>query len=178
MVEEFIFVKILKMRLNLLIVLGITIFSLMSCGGDDDECTLMLNIPSNFNQTVFMDNISTIESYLTDNGLTAQKTSSGLYYIFDTPGDSIKPTLCNNVTVNYRGYLPNGNVFDASSIEGVTFPLTNVILGWGEGIQLFGEGGEGVLLIPSYLGYGTNPPPGSGIPQNSVLIFDVALLNF
>jgi len=53
--------------------------------------------------------------------------------------------------------------------------LTNVIQGWQEGIPLFSEGGSGILLIPSALGYG-NQSIGN-IPANSVLIFEVTLIN-
>ena len=54
-----------------------------------------------------------------------------------------------------------------------TFPLSNVIQGWQEGIPLFSEGGSGVLLIPSALGYGGQAV--GSIPANSVLIFEVSL---
>lgn len=142
----------------------------------DDECNLILNIPANFNQMVFADNINTIDNYLTTNNLSAQETSTGLHYIITEEGSTVKPELCDDVTVAYKGYLPNGTVFDQSE-AGVSFPLTGVILGWQEGIQLFGQGGSGILLIPSYLAYGANPPSPL-IPENSVLIFDVNLLSF
>jgi FKBP-type peptidyl-prolyl cis-trans isomerase len=50
-----------------------------------------------------------------------------------------------------------------------------VIAGWREGLQLFGKGGKGTLFIPSQLAYGNTPM--SGIPANSVLIFDIHLIN-
>jgi FKBP-type peptidyl-prolyl cis-trans isomerase FkpA len=138
----------------------------------------MVNIPTAFNQTVFQDNIMTIENYLSANNLTAQKTASGLYYIINEEGSLAKPDLCDEVSVTYRGYLDNGATFDSSNGTPITFPLTGVITGWQEGIQLFGKDGNGVLLIPSYLGYGNSSPSGSIIPNNSVLIFDVTLDNF
>lgn len=117
-----------------------------------------------------------IREYLTQQGLTAQKTESGLYYIVETPGVFPRPTINSNVTVHYKGYLTNQKVFDTTEGgEPATFALSDVIEGWQEGMQLFGEGGKGTLLIPSYLGYGSTIM--SGIPANSVLIFDFHLID-
>ena len=69
----------------------------------------------------------------------------------------------------------NGTIFDQSSSDGITFNLSQVIPGWSEGITYFNEGGEGILLVPPHLGYGSNSH--SGIPGGSVLIFDVKLLS-
>ena len=76
--------------------------------------------------------------------------------------------------VAYRGYFTNGQVFDESESNGVVFGLNQVIRGWTLGIPYFKEGGRGILLIPSGLAYGSNPR--SGIPANSVLIFDINLI--
>ena len=65
--------------------------------------------------------------------------------------------------------------FDQSSSNGITFPLSGVIQGWQEGIPLFKEGGSGILLIPSALGYGSQSV--GTIPANSVLIFDINLID-
>ena len=90
-------------------------------------------------------------------------------------GTGTQPTAASNVTVAYKGYFTNGNVFDQSKAEGISFGLNQVIKGWTEGIPYFKTGGSGVLLIPSHLGYGsTNNGP---IPGGSVLIFDVKLIS-
>lgn len=151
----------------------ITVAFLVSCS--DDPCLLELQLPVDFNNNVYQSNISTINQYLDANELEAEMTSSGLYYIIEEGGSEDRPELCDQVSVAYSGYLPDGTVFDAS--QGVEFPLSNVILGWQEGIPLFGKGGRGTLLIPSYLAYGNNSPSPL-IPNNSVLIFDVELLDF
>lgn len=117
-----------------------------------------------------------INEYLQKQNLTSQKTSSGLHYIIDVPGNLPKPTASSTVTVHYKGYLTSGKVFDNTEGEDpLTFSLTHVIEGWREGLQFFGVGGKGMLLIPSYLGYGNTVMP--GIPANSVLIFDIHLIN-
>jgi FKBP-type peptidyl-prolyl cis-trans isomerase FkpA len=64
-----------------------------------------------------------------------------------------------NVTVAYKGSYTNGNVFDKSSDAGISFGLQQVIKGWTEGI-FFKEGGSGMLLVPSHLGYGSNDSRG------------------
>lgn len=116
-----------------------------------------------------------ISNYISDNNLNAQSTSSGLHYVIVEEGTGNHPTPTDNVTVRYKGYFTDGAVFDQSDNSGVTFNLQQVIAGWTEGIPKLKEGGEGILLIPSALAYG--PEGNSTIPPNTVLIFDVSLLN-
>ena len=116
-----------------------------------------------------------IQQYITDNSLDAQPTGSGLYYVIDNPGNGSTADINSTVTVAYVGKLTDGTIFDQSSSMGTTFPLINVIQGWQEGIPLFREGGSGVLLIPSSLGYGSQAV--GGIPANSVLIFEISLIH-
>lgn len=118
----------------------------------------------------------TIETYIADKGLNAQSTSSGLYYVIETPGGTTHPTIASTVSVKYTGYLTDGTQFDSSNGKTVSFALSQVIVGWQEGLQLFGKGGKGKLLIPSELGYGSYQV--GTIPPHSVLIFDIELVNF
>ncbi|MGL2993666.1 FKBP-type peptidyl-prolyl cis-trans isomerase [Flavobacterium sp. TSSA_36] len=116
-----------------------------------------------------------IKDYLTKNNLSAQRTNSGLYYSITEEGTGEKPTTSSNVTVAYKGYFTNGNVFDQSKAEGISFGLNQVIKGWTEGIPYFKTGGSGQLFVPAHLGYGSfNYGP---IPGGSVLIFDVKLIS-
>lgn len=105
-------------------------------------------------------------------------TDSGLKYRILRNSDGKKPTAASTVTVNYRGWLSSGKVFDSSYERGkpTTFPLRNVIAGWTEGMQLVGEGGMIELRVPSKLGYGQRGSPGS-IPAHSNLHFIVELVN-
>ncbi|MCO4814529.1 MAG: FKBP-type peptidyl-prolyl cis-trans isomerase [Flavobacteriales bacterium] len=115
-----------------------------------------------------------IQQYLSDHSLTSSVSATGLHYIIEELGSGASCNSNSSVRVSYRGYYTDGTVFDESPLQGIEFGLQQVIKGWTEGIPYFKEGGNGVLLIPSALAYGEN---GSGsVPPNTVLIFDVALL--
>jgi FKBP-type peptidyl-prolyl cis-trans isomerase FkpA len=117
-----------------------------------------------------------IKAYIAEKGLQMQVTPEGLYYRIDAAGSGGSPTVANEVTVSYKGYLLDGTVFDDSKGKGITFPLSGVIKGWQLGIPKYQKGGSGKLIIPSALGYGAS---GSGpIPGNAPLVFDVNLVNF
>jgi FKBP-type peptidyl-prolyl cis-trans isomerase FkpA len=116
-----------------------------------------------------------IKTYISENGLKATATGSGLYYVIESQGNGQSCNANSTVKVAYKGYFLNGEVFDESNASGITFNLQNVIEGWTEGIPYFKKGGTGKLLIPSALGYGENDY--NGIPGNSVLIFDIQLID-
>ncbi|MCH2045246.1 MAG: FKBP-type peptidyl-prolyl cis-trans isomerase [Saprospiraceae bacterium] len=116
-----------------------------------------------------------IQAYIAEQGLNAVDLGDGLYYVETTEGVGPNPTITSTVTVHYRGYLLDGTEFDGSyGGNPVSFPLTNVILGWQRGIPALKEGGKGTLIIPSGMAYGANPPSPS-IPRNAILVFDVEL---
>ena len=148
-----------------------TLFTLtlfISCSSSDKDAPV--SPPKDYSA----ENDKEITDYLSKNNLTATKSTTGLYYIINEPGTGAQPTASSKVTVAYKGYFTNGSVFDQSSASGLTFPLSEVIKGWTEGIPYFKEGGNGVLLIPAHLGYGSYA--NAKIPAGSVLIFDVKLL--
>lgn len=103
-------------------------------------------------------------------------TESGLQYRVITEGTGVVPTATDSVSVHYSGKLLDGTEFDSSIARGepVTFDVTGVIAGWTEALQLMPKGSKWELVIPSDLAYG---PGGNGpIPPNSVLVFEVELL--
>ena len=116
-----------------------------------------------------------IQNYIAAHNLNATPTGTGLYYVVDVQGTGAGCNSVSDVTVAYTGYTTDGAVFDQSAPAGITFNLQQVIQGWTEGIPKFTEGGSGKLLIPSALGYGTQGS--SSIPPNTVLIFDVELID-
>lgn len=101
---------------------------------------------------------------------------SGIQYEVISEGTGVKPTLQDTVKVHYEGTLIDGSVFDSSIRRGMpaTFPLSGVIQGWQLGLQEMAEGAKYKLYIPSDLAYG--PRGTRGIPGNSVLIFEVELI--
>jgi peptidylprolyl isomerase len=97
------------------------------------------------------------------------------------PGSGDGLTAESTLTANYVGYgAATGQMFDASWLRGepATFPLAGVILGWQEGLVGMQVGARRLLVIPAELGYGDNPPPGSGIEPGETLIFVVDLVSF
>ena len=123
-------------------------------------------------------NLKSGEAFLAENakkdGVTV--TPSGLQYRVITEGTGDAPKATDTVKVHYEGRLISGDVFDSSVARGepVSFPLNGVIPGWSEGVQLMKLGSKFQFTIPSALAYG---PSGTGpIPPNSVLVFDVELL--
>ena len=123
-------------------------------------------------------NLKSGEAFLAENakkdGVTV--TASGLQERVITEGAGDAPKATDTVKVHYEGRLISGDVFDSSIARGepVSFPLNGVIPGWSEGVQLMKVGSKFEFTIPSALAYG---PSGTGpIPPNSVLVFDVELL--
>ena len=119
-----------------------------------------------------------IQEYLTENNIDAIQTESGLSYIIETEGTGTEyPSELSRVTLKYRGYRLNGQVFDETYGNSTqTFQLNGVVKGMQEGVQLFKAGAKGKLFIPSGLGYGTVYT--GSIPENSVLIFEIEIISF
>lgn len=120
-----------------------------------------------------------IEDYIAEHEITgAQSTASGLYYVIQNPGSTNHPNLKSVILVNYKGYLTDGKIFDSSYKGGkpADMALSAMIAGWKEGLQFIGAGGKIQLFVPSALGYGSDAR--STIPANSVLIFDIELVDF
>ena len=102
---------------------------------------------------------------------------SGLQFKILSEGDGKIPTANDKVKCHYHGTLIDGTVFD-SSVERrqpAVFPVSGVIQGWVEALQLMSTGSKWRLFIPSNLAYGSNGA-GGAIGPNSTLIFDVELL--
>ena len=121
------------------------------------------------------------EKFLAENKTKegVKTTASGLQYKVLTEGEGPSPNAGDTVTVNYRGTLIDGTEFDSSYKRGepATFPLTGVIPGWTEALQLMKKGSKWELYIPPDLAYGERGA-GNRIPPNSTLIFEVELISF
>jgi len=118
-----------------------------------------------------------IQEYLANNNLTATKHESGLYYIIENEGSGESPDLYSKIDFRYKGYLTDGTVFDQTNDgDTASYVLNRLIYGWQIGIPLLKKGGKEILLIPSELGYGSMAT--TIIPANSVLIFEIELIDF
>jgi FKBP-type peptidyl-prolyl cis-trans isomerase FkpA len=151
----------------------VVLAGVLSCNKDDDD-TCPYTDP---NVSVPAAEVQAVQAYLTSKGITnATLDPRGFYYVITTPGSGAVASPCNNITISYVGKLTNDNIFDQTPVGASrTFLLGQLIPGWIKGIPLVKPGGKISLYLPPSLGYGSvqNGP----IPANSVLIFDIDLLN-
>jgi FKBP-type peptidyl-prolyl cis-trans isomerase len=125
-----------------------------------------------------------LDNYFAKNHIKDEKTETGLGYFVQSWGKGDNAVPGQHVTVNYTGRLLDGTVFDSNTdpafkhTEPFTFELGTgkVIKGWDEGLQLFNKGTKATLYIPSGLAYGSQDRSPT-IPPNSILIFDIELLD-
>ncbi len=118
---------------------------------------------------------ATIEEYLAANNITAVEDSvSGVQYVIKELGTGVKPLITDCITVKYKGMLlSDGTTFDENA-TGYKYPLRGFIPGWQIAFPSFPVGTKATIYVPSYYGYGAS---GSGtIPANSILVFDVELV--
>jgi len=120
--------------------------------------------------------IQSVQNYLTTNSITATQHCSGLFYRVENAGTGVAPDACSYVTVKYVGKLTNGTTFDQTQgTNTYSNYLSNLIRGWTNGVPYVKTGGRIHLYIPPSLGYGSQA---SGpIPANSILIFEIDLIN-
>lgn len=130
-----------------------------------------------------------LKAYFTKKNITPTKTASGLYYTIQSEGSGDLAIAGDSVTMNYTGTLMDGTKFDSNvdtafhHVMPFNFVLGRgqVIKGWDEGVALLKKGTKATLYIPSPMAYGPQARPGGGanpkgIPANSILIFDVELV--
>lgn len=120
------------------------------------------------------------EGYLAKNAGTegVVTTPSGLQYKVITPGKGAKPTDADVVLINYKGALTDGRVFDQN--QQVPMEVSGVVPGFSEALKLMSPGAKYQIWIPPALGYGAEAKgdAATGIPANSVLVFDLDLIDF
>ncbi|MBI5916435.1 MAG: FKBP-type peptidyl-prolyl cis-trans isomerase [Bacteroidetes bacterium] len=128
----------------------------------------------NQKQAHFQKDLRLIEEYAAANQLKVKRTATGLSYVITKPGKGAPAKPGTRVTVANEGYLTAETLFYKSEKFEFVLGSAQVIQGWEEGLQFFGPGSEGWLLIPSKLGYGQVAV--QKIPANAVLIFKIKLL--
>ena len=131
-----------------------------------------------------------LKDYFTKKNISPIKTATGLYYVIREEGKGQLPVPGDSITMNYTGTLLDGTTFDSNEdtafhhVQPFQFVLgkSQVIQGWDQGVALLKQGSKATLYIPSGMAYGAQTRPGSGanpkgIPANSILVFEVQLVN-
>jgi FKBP-type peptidyl-prolyl cis-trans isomerase FkpA len=127
-----------------------------------------------------------VEDYMAQKGIKGIKTKSGAYVAVENPGDqTMKADSGKIATIKYKGYLQsNGKVFDTnldtSKGHAEPYPVTvgghGVIPAWEEALPYFGKGGSGKILVPAFLGYGSQGAPPDIAPFSNI-VFDIQVLD-
>ena len=131
-----------------------------------------------------------LKAYFVKKNIAPLKTASGLYYTIREEGTGEMARAGDSITMNYTGTLLDGTKFDSNEdtafhhVMPFNFVLGrgSVIKGWDEGVALLKVGSKATFYIPSPMAYGSQARPGGGanpkgIPANSILLFDVQLVN-
>ncbi len=131
------------------------------------------------------DILAEAKTFLTENAKVKgmQRTKTGLQYLVVKEGNGKTPKLEDSVTAHYKGTFIDGKVFDGSyegkeptkTDQPAPFPVSGVIDGWTEALQLMKVGAKYRLFIPPHLAYGEEGRP--GIEPNKMLIFDIELVS-
>lgn len=145
---------------------------------DDEMRTALTEFQKSAQAAMALKNKKAGDAYLAANKAKPGVTTlpSGLQYKVLQAGTGPKPTATDSVVCNYKGTFVDGKEFDSSYKRGepATFPVTGVIKGWTEALQLMPVGSKWQLVIPPDLGYGEHVRP--GMPPNSTLVFEVELV--
>ena len=126
--------------------------------------------------------IKSMESYLANNKINAEKTTKGTYVVVQSPGEGTQVDSGKQVSVRYTGKLfPSGKVFESNATDQSKEPFKfvvgagQIIQGWDDGLRKFKKGGKGTLYIPAFLAYDQQPGPGHKPYEN--LIFDIEIVD-
>lgn len=145
---------------------------------DEEVRTALVNLQKTMRDDMLAKNKKQGVDYLAANKAKPGVVTlpDGLQYKVIQQGSGPKPTASDSVVCNYKGTFIDGKEFDSSYKRGepATFPVTGVIKGWTEVLQMMPVGSKWQLVIPSELAYGENGRP--SIPPNSTLVFEVELV--
>jgi FKBP-type peptidyl-prolyl cis-trans isomerase FkpA len=121
--------------------------------------------------------IAEIEDYIASTGLEFTATGTGLYYHTDIQGNLNRiPDSSNNVSFKHVGYLLDSTIFSSGWYASDHISMAYLVNGFQQGLQAIGEGGRGVIVFPSELGYGK--AGASTVPKYSPLVFKVELVSY
>ena len=173
------------MKKSKLIILSITFLSLISIScSTSDEPTSDLSAWKLKNETYFT-NMKDSTEYL-QSRIPIARGGSSFYYKIKSQGSTTSgsPLSTDSVTVNYKGKMINGTIFDQTystllpdaTSKSIKFKANKLIQGWTENLIQMKAGEIRTIVIPQDLGYGVY---GYGpIPPYSTLVFDIQLISF
>ncbi len=174
------------MQENPLFAKGSTIIGKVSIIGKfSTEADVMADVAKEVNKEKGRE-MADVQKYLKDKNLTAQMTKDSVFVVVENAGDqAAKADSGLEVSIKYKGKLmKTDSIFDTNMDKSkghdqpfdVVLGQHMVIPGWESGLKLFGKGGKGKIIVPSFMGYG---PQGQGgqIPPNANLVFDVEVLD-
>ena len=160
-----------------ILIFFLVFISIFSCTDENIVVTRTKQEQLEFNFVYWFGRI--LQGYINENNLSGfSSTDNGLYYKLVEAGNTTFPSNGDTLSVEYIGELLDGSEFDRSNTDQpFEFVLGQgqVIEGWEIGLPKIDEGGSGILIIPSGLGYGSAIT--SSIPENSVLIFRIDLID-
>lgn len=156
-------------------------FTLSSCLKHEDIPTAedrLQQALDQVNKTQLEADLKIIDDTLAQRHIEAQTEPNGVRYVIHTQGTGPKPALSSYITFSYTGrLLATDSIFDSGTIS---YSLEPLILGFQTTLPLMNEGTKATLYIPSGLGYGAYDYPSTEevvIPANSILVFDIELLD-
>jgi FKBP-type peptidyl-prolyl cis-trans isomerase FkpA len=160
-----------------LMLLVAVVFSFTGCNNNDDDLEQEYADYQKKVSEQFTKDTIIIKQYLVDHKITATEHPSGIFYSITKTGNEFHPDDYSLIEVKYKGYLTNDSIFhQTSGDETFSSYLYDLLSGWRIGVPLMGKGGEITLYMPSFYGYGMND--NGTIKANSVLIFDIELVDF
>jgi len=104
-----------------------------------------------------------------------QTTKNGLQYRVLKQGQGPRPKASDVVRVHYKASYTDGTQFESTSDKPFTTPVTGVIPGWQEALQMMTVGSKWQIVVPPALGYGAEGAP-PAIPPNAALVFELELV--
>ncbi len=121
-----------------------------------------------------------LAAYLQENSITAERDDSGLYYQIVEAGEGDYVSDNAIIDVSYKGTFLDGEEFDAGTLS--KYPLSKLIEAWRVGLPKLQKGSKAIFYCPSQMCYGSTPRYDNNgnvtIPGNSILIFEITVVNF